>query len=233
MIFGCPREGFSEYELDELKTWLNSGGRALILTAETDKQEVLGNMNTFLDGFGVTINNDSVMRSVFYKYHHPKEDFIAEGVLVPDFIRQKNVISLGSNKSKNTPPPAKSKGAVAPVTDKLSFVYPYGVTMNVTKPARALLSSGPVSYPMNRTIASYWEADTVAEVGGKRGRFITIGSVELFSDDWYDKEENMKLGDLILSWLLGEYEFDMTSNKEQSELILDSDVVVNPIPNIE
>jgi hypothetical protein len=39
--------------------------------------------------YGMSINNDSVVRSVFYKYMHPKEVFIAEGILVPDLIRKK------------------------------------------------------------------------------------------------------------------------------------------------
>jgi hypothetical protein len=37
----------------------------------------------------MSINNDSVMRSVYYKYMHPKEVFIAEGTLIPDLIRKK------------------------------------------------------------------------------------------------------------------------------------------------
>ena len=37
----------------------------------------------------MSVNNDSVMRSVYYKYIHPKEVFIAEGTLVPDLIRKK------------------------------------------------------------------------------------------------------------------------------------------------
>jgi hypothetical protein len=40
----------------------------------------------------MSVNNDSVMRSVFYKYLHPKEVFIAEGVLVPDITRKKVLI---------------------------------------------------------------------------------------------------------------------------------------------
>ena len=39
--------------------------------------------------FGTTVNADSVLRSVYYKYLHPKEVFIAEGVLVPDIARKK------------------------------------------------------------------------------------------------------------------------------------------------
>jgi intraflagellar transport protein 52 len=232
MVFGCPREGFSAAEFEDLRAWLNAGGRALIMLSETDKQEMLGNMNTFLEQYGVTANNDSVMRSVFYKYHHPKEDFIAEGVLVPDFVRNKNLVSLGSTVKKAAVPAAKAGKAAPAPTEKLGFVYPYGVTMNVQKPSRPLLSSGPVSYPMNRSIASYWESDTVAEAGGQRGRFVVLGSVEIFSDEWYDKEENTKLCDLVLSWLLSECEFDMTSDRQDSELVQDA-AAAQPIPNIE
>jgi intraflagellar transport protein 52 len=39
--------------------------------------------------YGMSVNADSVMRSVFYKYLHPKEVFIAEGILVPDIARKK------------------------------------------------------------------------------------------------------------------------------------------------
>ena len=42
--------------------------------------------------FGTTVNADSVLRSVYYKYLHPKEVFIAEGVLVPDIARKKVMI---------------------------------------------------------------------------------------------------------------------------------------------
>jgi len=44
---------------------------------------------------------------------------------------------------------------------KLPFVYPYGASLSVERPARPLLSSGPVSYPLNRPIAAMWETETV------------------------------------------------------------------------
>ncbi len=37
----------------------------------------------------MSANSDSVTRSAYYKYHHPKEVFIADGVLVPDIARKK------------------------------------------------------------------------------------------------------------------------------------------------
>lgn len=42
----------------------------------------------------MSVNSDSVMRSVFYKYLHPKEVFIAEGLLVPDIARKKVEVNI-------------------------------------------------------------------------------------------------------------------------------------------
>ena len=113
-------------------------------------------------------------------------------------------------------------------SDKLSFVFPYGSTITVHKPSRPILSTGPISYPMNRPIASIWESDTVNEIGGKRGRFIVIGSTEIFSDDWIDKEENSKLCDILFSWLLDFAEIDMMTDRRDDNL-----TEFTAVPNIE
>jgi intraflagellar transport protein 52 len=102
------------------------------------------------------------------------------------------------------------------VSEKLGFVYPYGVSLNVQKPARPLLSSGAISYPMNRPIAAVWEAETMT--GDQRGRLLVIGSVEVFSDDWLDKEENAKLCDVLFSWMVGDLDVDMTSDRADAQL---------------
>lgn len=100
--------------------------------------------------------------------------------------------------------------------------------MNVQRPARPLLSSGPISFPMNRPISAMWESETVSEAGGQRGRLIVLGSVEIFADDWLDKEENSKLADLLLAWMLNEVELDMNSDRQDSDLS-----EYTSIPNIE
>ena len=105
-------------------------------------------------------------------------------------------------------------------------MYPYGVSLNVQKPSVPIISSGPVSYPTNRPIAAVWESETAAEQG--RGRLVVVGSAELFSDDWVDKEENSKLCDVLVGWLLGEVDLDMTSDRQDSDI---ADFV--PSPNIE
>jgi hypothetical protein len=93
LVFGGPREQFSTNEFEEIKNWLSGGGRCLILLGEGGEKEK-SNMNYLLEEYGMSINNDSVLRNVFYKYLHPKEVFIAEGVLVPDLARKKVVTNL-------------------------------------------------------------------------------------------------------------------------------------------
>jgi hypothetical protein len=43
---------------------------------------------------------------------------------------------------------------------------------------------------------------------------VVLGSVEIFGDDWLDKEENAKLCDVLFSWLLNETDLDMTSDRQ-------------------
>lgn len=65
-------------------------------------------------------------------------------------------------------------------------MYPWGSTLEIKSPAMAILTSGPISYPVNRPImASY-----VSKNGGK---LIVGGSYTMFTDEYYDKEENSKI----------------------------------------
>ena len=48
-MFGGPREPFSAAEFNELKSWLNSGGRALVLLADGGEKQNGCNMNYLLE----------------------------------------------------------------------------------------------------------------------------------------------------------------------------------------
>lgn len=185
----------------------------------------------------MSVNNDSVTRSVFYKYLHPKEVYIADGVLVPDIARKKNTVTLGTGKKSTTNNPSNSNttasnnssrgGAKDAAVPKFAYVYPYGASLNVQRPSIPILSSGPVSYPINRPLAAVWEAETVTNKQ-RRGRLVVLGSVELFGDDWLDKEDNAKLADILVSWLLDETELDVNRDRNESEI-----TDYHPIPNID
>eukprot|EP01041_Mallomonas_annulata_P004914 gene4914-9802_t len=231
IVFGGPRDPFEKKEFDELKKWLNNGGRAMVMLGDGGERLAESNMNYLLEEFGMSVNSDSVIRSVFYKYLHPKEVYICDGVLVPDLAKKKNTVAAsGSRKSSNKQATSTSTGSRAgggggggsgAVPDKLVFVYPYGASLNVIRPARPLLSSGPVSYPMNRPVAAVWEADlqSGAPTPTKgRGRMVVLGSVEIFGDEWLDKEENAKLCDILFAWLLNETDIDMAADRQDAEL---------------
>lgn len=65
----------------------------------------------------------------------------------------------------------------------LSFVYPYGATLIVKKPAFTVLSSGPVSYPTNRPLAACWS-------GKGKGKLMVMGSIKVFEDEFLEEEDN-------------------------------------------
>jgi len=70
----------------------------------------------------------------------------------------------------------------------LNFVYPFGATLNVQKPSFPLLSSGPISYPMNRPLCA-----TFMDSKNHQSKVVVIGSVKMFDDEYIDKEDNAKI----------------------------------------
>lgn len=100
--------------------------------------------------------------------------------------------------------PTGPGGALEKDQKGLTFVYPYGATLTVKKPAAPLLSSGFISYPVNRPVVAAWQEGGVATPASKSksGRLVVFGSAQCFVDEWIDKEENSKLQEIIFRWLL-------------------------------
>jgi len=40
-----------------------------------------------LEQVGISVNNDSVIRKTFFKYLHPKEAYVANGILNDELVR--------------------------------------------------------------------------------------------------------------------------------------------------
>lgn len=79
-------------------------------------------------------------------------------------------VSTFKHPSPPTPPqPPPGRYSTEPGGGGLTFVYPYGATMTVQSPAHPVLSSGPISYPLNRPIAGVWEKPSEAPLGSKEG----------------------------------------------------------------
>jgi intraflagellar transport protein 52 len=109
LVFGGPREDLDNKEAEEFKKWLHAGGRAMILLGSDSEVEGGLAMQSMLDEYGIKCNRDSVMRTAYYKYLHPKEVYIDDGVIVPDIIRKKNNAARGD--VRRAPQPTKKSSS--------------------------------------------------------------------------------------------------------------------------
>ncbi|KAL0486118.1 intraflagellar transport protein 52 [Acrasis kona] len=191
LIIICgPRERFSEAECTDMKHYVKLGGSILVLLGEGGEQRFSTNINYFLENYGININNDAVIRTMFYKYFHPKEVCVQKGVL-------NKAINIAAGKEVSS----TSAGHSSNEDEHLTFLYPYGATLIVEKPAIPILSSGHISYPLNRPVAAVYGSKS------DKGRIAVIGSVHIFEDSYINKEENSVLQNIIFEYLLQTTEF--------------------------
>lgn len=205
MVFAGSKERFTSTEFQAVNDFVKDGGSALFMLNEECCKD--SNVNMLLKPYGISMNNDNVVRTVYYKYLHPKEVFISNGVINREIARVATL--LGSkqkdlSKSNEQEPAYNNNKPDDAEKDHqgLSFVYPYGVTMNVSKPSIPILSSGFISFPMNRPVAAVWQDGGLSAPPQGSGRIVVMGSVDIFSDEWLEKEENGKLQEIIFKWLL-------------------------------
>mmetsp|Transcript_44569 Transcript_44569/g.72554 ORF Transcript_44569/g.72554 Transcript_44569/m.72554 type:complete len:474 (-) Transcript_44569:306-1727(-) len=208
-VLGGPREKFSTAEFEAIRKYIQGGGSVLLLLGEGGENRFGTNVNYLTEEFGVMVNSDSVIRTVYYKYLHPKEVYITDGIVnrgisaavgrihkgIKDAARagaKKKWEEVFVPKDGESAPPAQEfdKGGV-------NFVYPYGATLAVQKPAVPLLATGHIAYPLNRPIGAAY-----SNKNGK-GKLMVLGSVLVIDDTYIDAEENMKLMDVMIRWLLG------------------------------
>lgn len=219
-VFAGPREMFSVDEFEAVKEYINTGGSVLFLLGEGGETKFNTNANYLLEEYGVAIKNDAVVRTVYYKYHHPKEAFVSDGILCPEISRcakgekkpgkgdAVDKISLAITKDEDAP----SGGLPSSQRGGLEFVYPYGATLSVQKPAIPILSTGPISYPLNRPVMGVYHKPGA-------GRLCVAGSVRIWDDEFFDQEGNAKLQDVIFKWLLHANDCELSySYGEEPEL---------------
>ncbi|KAJ3122027.1 Intraflagellar transport protein 52 [Physocladia obscura] len=210
LIFGAPKEKFSMSEFGALKNFLEKGGSILYLTGEGGESEYNTNFNYLLEEYGMMVNPDCVTRTVYYKYFHPKEVFISNGILNRELNRAAGKKAQSTAISKTGVGMFGGEiGSVHHHDNKshtgLSFVYPFGASLTVQKPAVPLLSSGTVSYPLNRPVAAAYinsvEYIYISLLLKNKGKIVVVGSGQMFSDTYIEKEENAKLFDVIIQLL--------------------------------
>lgn len=219
LLLGGPRMPFTGSELQHIRHYIESGGNALILMQEGGETRVDTNINAFLEQVGISVNGDSVIRKHFYKYLHPKEAFIGNGILNKELVR----VAKGEAKQANQKAGKYAKRYAVNKDELverdenggLKFVYPYGATLNVNRPAVPIMSSGPISFPANRPIGAFYRS-------AKRGKLFVLASMKFFHDEFFEKEDNQKIQEAIFKWLLSrdndaEFENHVKEEPEISE----------------
>jgi len=213
LVLGGPREMFTHDEVEALKEYLGAGGSLLVCLSEGGETKLNTNINYFLEEFGISVNSDSVIRSVYSgKYFHPKECLVASGIINRELTRaasgkpkqkRANGVLLHTMVTKYLRDEEDLLEAKSDHT-ALSFIYPYGASLNVQKPAIPILTTGPISVPTHMPIAAIYTPKT------RRGRLCVLGSVKIFEDAYIDKEQNSKLFDILIDWLFnGDVELDL------------------------
>ncbi|XP_037085988.1 intraflagellar transport protein 52 homolog [Pollicipes pollicipes] len=178
-----PADKFSVHEIEAMKRYVADGGSLLVLLGEGGEKRSRTNINYLLEEYGMSINSDAVVRSQYYKYFHPKECYVSNGILNRALSQMagKSIPGMGMDEDGNN-------------TQALVYLYPFGASINVVKPAVPLLSTGSVAFPGNRPICGLYQN----EAGGK---IVALGSVAMLSDQYLDKEENSKIKDVLFDIL--------------------------------
>ena len=175
---------------------------AVLFEAEGGEEKYGGNMNDLLKPYGMSCSNDSVLRTVYYKYLHPKEVFVSHGVLQPSLVANKHLVISGKRKTKRE----QLKGdALKEATANGGWSHSCILEglLCIRRPARAVLSTGAISYPIHRTVCAAWEGKTDKDLPPKSRSLASSvwAPAEMFADDWLDKEENNIVMDLLFKWL--------------------------------
>jgi intraflagellar transport protein 52 len=159
LVLGSPTEPFSIQEFDQLRAFLRSGGSLLVFATEGGESKTGTNINYLLEEFGIAVNSDSVVRTAHYKYMHPKEALISDGLLNRAILAVAGAGKSSSSKQQFADLDELSRSGLessAGFSGKgLDIVYPYGCTLSVQRPAVPLLSTGKISYPMQQPLCEY------------------------------------------------------------------------------
>lgn len=196
--------------------YIEQGGSVMVMMSEGGETKANTNINAMLEQFGIFCNNDSVIRKAFFKYLHPKEAFVGNGCLNKELVRVAKgepKVDKAGKESKYSKRYRDTKDELAERNENggLQFVYPYGSTINVRKPAQPILSTGPISFPPNRPVGSFFKHP---QSGGK---LFVIGSMKFFADEYFESEDNQKIQEAVFKWLLskdGEAEFERYVQEE-------------------
>lgn len=196
LVLAGTSMGFTAAECDAVEAYLNRGGSVLVMLGEHHNDT---NLNFILENHHISGNSDHVVRMVYRKkYPLPGEVFIGDGIVNRGVKVAATKLGLDVKGGANS----NEKGA----DDGINFVYPFGCTLNVAPGAVCLLSSGHLTFPVNRPTGALWEASKPSPDTNLKGRLLVLGAVGIFDDEHLEQEHNETLMQIVFQWLLRENE---------------------------
>jgi intraflagellar transport protein 52 len=156
LVLGCPQEPFTAIEFEIIKKFVRNGGSLLVLLSEGGETKAGTNINYLLEQYGISVNSDSVVRTVHYKYLHPKQVLIQDGILNRAILTAagKEAPQRGMDSDDLSSSMAGRDSSRKHDGTGLEFVYPHGASLSVQQPAVPILSTGRICYPINRPIGA-------------------------------------------------------------------------------
>ena len=59
----------------------------MLIMHEGGESKLGTNINFMLEQLGISVNSDTVIRKTFFKYLHPKEAYVGNGILNNELVR--------------------------------------------------------------------------------------------------------------------------------------------------
>lgn len=184
--------GFTAAECDAIEAYINRGGSVLVMLGDRHHET---NINYLLENHSISGNTDKVVRMVYRKkYPVPSEVYVGDGIVNRGVKQAAAKLGLDVKGGANS----NEKG----MDDGVNFVYTNGCTLNVNPGAVCLLSSGHLTFPVNRPTGALWEASKESPDTKLKGRLVVLGAVEMFGDNYLEMEHNEVIQKIVFNWLL-------------------------------
>lgn len=196
LVLAAPTKELTSEELATLHGYMNEGGSMLVMAEEGGDKRCRSNLNEFLAQYNIQFANNTVVRTNYYGYFHPKEALVTNGVLHEDFLRvlANEQRKPGKKVVVTTFGVEKDNDVEDHCMTGFKFVYAFGGSLLVKEPSVPLLSTGTVCYPSNTAVMAVHNHPA----GGK---LFVVGSWQILSDNYIDKEENSKIMEFILKFV--------------------------------
>ena len=135
VVFAGPTVPFKEEDMKVIDQYVEQGGNVLLMSQDGGDKGSRSNLNAVMARYSISLCNNSVIRTTYFKYFHPKEALVTNGLLHEDFLRVVN------KEEKDQVTACYGNGALADDKDLaenmtyqgFKFVYPFGTSLAVRR----------------------------------------------------------------------------------------------------